>query len=116
MNQENSPMPGALRHLEERLVELREEAETLLGTLERTTGEVETELAARMRERPYGVLAAAAAVGYVLGGGLPSRLTRLAFAIGGRIGIEYVWRELSARLVASAGAVPVRTENSPPGA
>ena len=107
---------GALHHLEERLFELKHEAESLLGTLDQTTGELETALGTRMRERPYGVLAAAVAVGYVLGGGLPSPLTRLALAMGGRIGIEYLWREVSARLLAGAGVGPAQTKSSPSGA
>ena len=110
MNQaDNGAMPAALQHLEERLFELEREAETLLGTLDQTTGELETALGAQMSERPYGLLAAAAAVGYVLGGGLPSGLTRLALAIGGRIGVEYLWREVSARLVAVRAQTKPRT-------
>ena len=106
-------MPTALRHLEDRLFELKHEAETLLRTLDQTTSELETALGSKMREQPYGVLAAAAVVGYVFGGGLPSPLTRLAFAIGGRIGIEYVWREVSARSWPARGPYPRNPRTRP---
>lgn len=110
---EEGERPAALEHLEERLVELKQAAETLLATLDRTTGDLGSALETRMRQQPYGVLAAAVAAGYVCGGGLPSRLTRMALALGGRIGMEYVWRELSARLLAGAGAASGQIKSSP---
>ncbi len=50
-------------------------AETLHDTRDQVTG-VAHAVATRVREEPYPVLALAAMVGYVMGGGLFSRVTR----------------------------------------
>jgi hypothetical protein len=42
----------------------------------------------RMRRRPYGTIAAAAGVGYVLGGGLSPAAVRLLISAGGRVAFE----------------------------
>ena len=85
-------------HLSDSLHELQKEAETLLSTLDRTSGELGEALRSRMASHPYAVLATAAGIGYVLGGGLPSPLTRLVLLAGGRIGFEMLSRELGSRL------------------
>jgi hypothetical protein len=84
--------------LSDRMQELQKEAEALLSTLDRTSNEIGEALRARMASHPYAVLATAAGIGYVLGGGLPSPLTRLVLLAGGRIGFEFLSRELGNRL------------------
>ena len=86
--------PGLTAHLHE----LQHETEALLTTLDRASNELAAAVRTQMERNPYAVLGMAAGVGYVLGGGLPSRLTRLLFMLGGRFGFEYVSRELSSRL------------------
>lgn len=98
MNTPATESTSDLGHVAERLRELQGEAEALLSTLDRTSGEIEHELRDQLSKRPYAVLAAAAGVGYVLGGGLPSPLTRLLMILGGRVGFELVSRELGNRV------------------
>jgi hypothetical protein len=87
------------------------EAKALSGTVEETLHDVETYVRERMRTHPYATLAAAAGVGYVLGGGLPSRLTAVLLALGSRMALEVGARELTARLATNqGGARPGRTE------
>src|SRR5262245_22067331 len=84
---------SGLRALDERLLTLRREGEELLATLDDARNDLESVLRAQMQERPYAVLAAAAALGYVAGGGLASRLTRLLFLLGSRVGFEVLSRQ-----------------------
>jgi hypothetical protein len=51
-----------------------------------------------MERHPYAMLAAATGVGYVLGGGVPSRLTALLIGLGSRVFLEVAARDLTARL------------------
>ena len=87
-----------ITQLSDRLHELKGEAEALLSTLDRTSGELSAELRAHLEKHPYAVLAAAAGVGLVLGGGLPSPLARLVVLLGGRVGFELLSRELGSRV------------------
>jgi hypothetical protein len=48
----------------------------------------------RVQEHPYGTLAAALGVGYVLGGGLFTRLTARLAKLGALVGLELVARPL----------------------
>jgi hypothetical protein len=48
----------------------------------------------RVQEHPYGTLAAALGVGYVLGGGLFTRLTTRLAKVGALVGVELVTRPL----------------------
>jgi len=48
----------------------------------------------QLEANPYLTLAAAAVAGYVLGGGLASRLTRLALGAGARVAVVVFTREL----------------------
>ena len=74
-----------ITQLSDRLIELKGEAEALLSTLDRTSGELSSELRQHLRKHPYAVLAAAAGIGCVLGGGLPSPLARLMVLLGSRV-------------------------------
>lgn len=52
------------------------------------------DLSARVRERPYQSLLIAAGVGYVLGGGLFTRLTYNTVRIGLRVGAPLLQRQI----------------------
>lgn len=98
MNQRATQSMPEFGHLSERLHELQGEAEALLSTLDRTSNELGAALRAHLAKHPYAVLATAAGIGYVLGGGLPSPLTRMLVVLGGRAGFELLSRELGSRL------------------
>ena len=85
-------------HLQARVQEIGDEARALGSSLESTVHDIEATLRTQMEHRPYAMLAAAAGVGYVLGGGLPSRLTGLLIGLGSRILLETAARNLTARL------------------
>lgn len=85
--------------LQARVERISTEARALGSTLESTIRDVETTLRAQMEQRPYAILAAAVGVGYVLGGGLPSRVTSLLLGIGSRVVLEAAARDLTARFV-----------------
>jgi hypothetical protein len=84
--------------LQARVEQIGAEARALGSTLEETIRDVQATLRSQMEQRPYAMLAAAAGVGYVLGGGLPSRLTSLLLGIGSRVVLEAAARDLTARL------------------
>jgi hypothetical protein len=55
---------------------------------------LQTYVTQQVRERPVATLAAAAGVGYLLGGGLSSRLTLLMFGFATRFGMAIAAREM----------------------
>jgi hypothetical protein len=67
---------------------LREDVTALAGALRQVTNGWQSVLRERLEQRPYTTLAAAAGVGYVLGGGLPTSLLRVLLGVGGRIAFE----------------------------
>jgi len=69
---------------------VRQDARALTSTLEQAVEEIERFLGVQMERRPYVTLATASAVGYVTGGGIPSRLTRLIIDMGTRVAIAFV--------------------------
>lgn len=88
--------------LQAHIEQIGAEARALGSTVETTLRDVEATLRGQMDRHPYTMLAAAAGVGYVLGGGLPSRVTSLLLGIGSRIVLETFARDLTARLAAGA--------------
>jgi hypothetical protein len=58
---------------------------SLASHVEGAGSEMERFVTEQVRERPYAVLLAAAGVGYVLGGGLRSRLTPMLFGVATRL-------------------------------
>ena len=60
----------------------------LTGAALQVAGEWRAFLREQLRRQPYVTLAAAAGFGYVLGGGLPTKLTRTLIGNGGRIALE----------------------------
>jgi hypothetical protein len=83
--------------LQQRVQQISDEARALGTSLESTVHDLEATLRAQMERRPYVMLAAAAGVGYVLGGGLPSRVTSLLIGLGSRVLLETAARDLTAR-------------------
>jgi hypothetical protein len=67
---------------------IREDVTALAGAVRQVTHGWEAVLRDRLEHRPYTTLAAAAGIGYVLGGGLPTSLLRVLLGVGGRIAFE----------------------------
>jgi hypothetical protein len=84
--------PAQSRRLGARVREMRE----LGSTMEDAIDEVGEFLRVQTQARPYGSLASAAAVGYVLGGGIPGPVISLALGLGSRAAVSLLLRELIA--------------------
>ena len=77
---------------------IKHDAEALALSVQDAIGSVEQSVGGHLRERPYTTLALAAGAGFVLGGGLATRLTRVMFGVGGRLALAMAARELGVRL------------------
>src|SRR6266446_5027481 len=77
------------------------DANALVGALEEMASEVEALVQEQIDERPYMTLAAAAAVGFVVGGGLATRMTKALGGIASRVAIAVAAREIGRRLGSS---------------
>lgn len=78
----------------EHTADVKEEAQDLATSMAELTKEVSCVLKDQLEQRPYAVLGVAAAFGYVLGGGLPSRITRTGLGIAARIGMGMLVRQV----------------------
>ncbi len=105
MGAQTEPSPESFRtpRLYEQGRQIHREAQALVTAVEEAAAEVAGLLHEQTQRHPYRTLAAAASVGYVIGGGLASRLTKLMLGVGGRLTIALAARELS-RLLQSADA------------
>jgi len=83
----NGSIPSA-HELAAQTQRVREDVVALAGAVRQATHGWEAVLRDRLERRPYATLALAAGIGYVLGGGLPTSLTRLLLGVGGRIAFE----------------------------
>jgi len=83
---------------------VRAGSRALAASLSSFLADAETAARDRVVTRPYATLAMAVGIGYVLGGGLPLRLTALLVSLGTRVAFEAATRELSARLAARTSA------------
>jgi len=63
---------------------VREDARQLVSSVNELSSHARASLDEMIEKRPYATLGVAFAAGYVLAGGLSSRLTRLAVVLGGR--------------------------------
>ena len=86
---------GRLTRLQERGRDVRRDARELATDLEQAAGEIEGFLREQLQRRPYTTLGAAAGFGYVLGGGIPSRLTRILLDLGTRIAFGMAVQQLT---------------------
>jgi len=77
---------------------IQHDATTLVGELQRTTVDLERYLTERVRHRPYVTLSVAAGVGYMIGGGLATRLTVVLLGIATRLATAVAMREVAERL------------------
>lgn len=74
--------------------QLQGDAQTMVTHVQEASSEIQTYLTQRVRERPVSTLAAAAGIGYLLGGGLSSRLTLLMAGLATRVGLAVAAREM----------------------
>ena len=94
--------PQNPRSLEDHGRQIQHDAEALAETLRDATDGVQRYLTAQVEERPFRTLGVAAGVGYVLGGGLSSRLTVVLLGTATRVATALVARELGSRILQSA--------------
>ena len=80
----NGPDASRFARLQSQGRQVQQEARALATGLEEAADEIEDFLREQMEERPYATLATAAGIGYVLGGGIPSPITRLLLDYGAR--------------------------------
>lgn len=73
---------------------LRDDAKQLAQSVTDFTGQAKDALNEVMESRPYVAIAGAFAVGYLLAGGLSSRLTRVGLALAGRYVVANMGSEL----------------------
>lgn len=74
--------------------EAKEEVQMLASSLGELSQDVSSYVQEQVRSRPWAVLGVAAGVGYLLGGGLPSRITRAGFSIAARMSMGMLMRQL----------------------
>jgi hypothetical protein len=100
----NGDEAPAAKRLYERGKEIRSEIETLIGILEEGFTDLEKTLQEQLSRSPYPTLAAAAGVGYVLGGGVPSPATRILLDFGTRFAVAALVQGLVAPASRESGA------------
>ena len=77
---------GYRNRILEHTAEAKEEVQMLASSLGELSTDVSTYVQEQAKQRPWAVLGVAAAIGYVIGGGLPSRITRAGLSIAMRMG------------------------------
>jgi len=80
------------------------DARGLASTVEEAFDEIQDYVREQLQQRPYATLATASGIGYILGGGLPSRLTGLLFGWGSRIALTMAVQQLGPQLTRSTAA------------
>lgn len=83
--------------------QLVEDARLLASDVQDAVEQTRAELREHLDRRPYLTLGVVAAAGYVLGGGLASRLTAVALGASGRVATAVVVRELTNGLRSKGG-------------
>ena len=79
--------------------QIHHDAATLAAEVRGTTADLERYLTDQVKRRPYSTLGVAAGIGYVLGGGLSSRLTVVLLGAATRLATALAVRELGARIL-----------------
>lgn len=77
---------------------IHHDAAALAADVRGTTADLERYLTDRVKRQPYGTLGAAAALGYVLGGGFRSRLNIMLLGAATRFATALAVRELAAQI------------------
>jgi len=80
---------------------LKHDAQALTGSVRESAEIFQRYVSEQVEQRPYTTVAIAAGVGYVLGGGLATRITAATFGAVYRIGLALAARELSSRIAMS---------------
>ena len=79
---------AATRDLQEQTQRVREDLTEFSDAARRTVSQWQDVLREQLTRHPYGVLGAAAGLGWVLGGGVPPMLVRAVFGAVGRVALE----------------------------
>jgi hypothetical protein len=87
---------STVRQLYDQGNEAREQVVELADSIRGLLQDGNAVLRERMRTQPYATIAAAAGIGYVLGGGLSPSMVRLLVAAGGRIALQGFLHRLAA--------------------
>jgi hypothetical protein len=82
--------------LYEQTQRVKEDIARFSGAARQTVTGWEEVLREQLTRHPYGVLAAAAGVGYVLGGGVPSLVVRALLGVAGRVALQNALMSLTA--------------------
>lgn len=86
---------GSTTHVRDRIVEVGERADDLAKSVRTTTNEAKVALDREMKAHPYRMVSIAAALGFVLGGGLSLALLRTATSIGARLAVGSIVSRLT---------------------
>ena len=78
---------GRIERIQQKSQRVRREVGGLTAELEGALADLERFVRDQLERRPYATLGAASGLGYVLGGGVPVALSRMAFGMGGRLAI-----------------------------
>jgi ElaB/YqjD/DUF883 family membrane-anchored ribosome-binding protein len=84
------------QHLTETGRQIRGDAQNLVSHVSEAGTELQSYVTDMVRERPLATLGVAAGIGFLLGGGLTTRLTVLALGAGTRFAFALAAREMSA--------------------
>jgi hypothetical protein len=87
------------RSISDRGRQIHHDAATLAAEVRGTTADLERYLTDQVKRRPYRTLGVAAGIGYVVGGGLSSRLTAVLLGAATRLATALVARELGNRIL-----------------
>jgi len=99
------------RSLGDHCRQIHHDAHALAAAVQGAADDLERYLTEQVEERPYTTLGVAAGVGFVLGGGLRSRLTAVLFGAARKLAVALAAREIAARLSPGAPA-PVQNKSS----
>jgi pilus assembly protein TadC len=89
------------------------DANALVDALENMANEAGEMMQQQVDHHPYTTVAAAVGVGFVLGGGLATRVTRTLVGIAGRLALAVTAREISRRLGSSESIARTDAERRP---
>ena len=96
--------PQDARSLGDHCREIHHDAHALAAAVQDAADDLQRYVTEQVEQRPYTTLGVAAGVGFVLGGGLRSRLTAVLLATATRLAMALAARELAARLSPGAAA------------
>ncbi len=94
------------RSLRQHAREIQHDATALAEAVRDASSAAQQTLTHQLKQRPYVTLGAALGIGYVLGGGLNSRLTVVLLGAATRFATVLATREISARLFPSSNTPP----------